>query len=276
MLNSQRRFGFTLAEGATHVVMLNSQRRFGFTLAEVLVTLGIIGVVAALTMPSLIANYQDNVRKQQFKKAYNTLNNAMLKAKSDLGYSPMCHAWAKYSDRPATAECAEKNEYGTCTRYTCNGGQPCPSNLNGMYEDCTDFTKAFLKNLNIAKTCSSRGYEQGCIKYIKGSDDIQKESNPDAKPDPNSGMSTANLKKRPAYVLADGMILIDLNFNGWKAYAVDINGNKKPNKWGYDIFTFQAVGDANGMTQYTVNTYAMTLTEKGGRTPLQMLQESLK
>ena len=85
-------------------------------------------MVAALTMPSLIANYQDNVRKQQFKKAYNTLNNAMLKAKSDLGYSPMCHAWAKYSDRPATAECAEKNEYGTCTRYTCNGGQPCPSN----------------------------------------------------------------------------------------------------------------------------------------------------
>lgn len=30
----------------------------GFTLAEVLITLGIIGVVAALTMPSIIANYQ--------------------------------------------------------------------------------------------------------------------------------------------------------------------------------------------------------------------------
>lgn len=32
----------------------------GFTLAEVLVTLGIIGVVAALTMPALIANYKKN------------------------------------------------------------------------------------------------------------------------------------------------------------------------------------------------------------------------
>ena len=72
------------------------------------------------------------------------------------------------------------------------------------------------------------------------------------------------------------MILIDLNYNGWKAFAVDINGNKNPNKWGYDIFTFQAVGDVHGMTQYTVDGYAMSLTEKGGRTPLQMLQESLK
>ena len=30
----------------------------GFTLAEVLITLGIIGVVAALTIPALIGNYQ--------------------------------------------------------------------------------------------------------------------------------------------------------------------------------------------------------------------------
>ena len=33
-------------------------KRFGFTLAEVLITLAIIGVVAAMTIPTLIANYQ--------------------------------------------------------------------------------------------------------------------------------------------------------------------------------------------------------------------------
>ena len=33
-------------------------KRFGFTLAEVLITLGIIGVVAAMTIPTLIANTQ--------------------------------------------------------------------------------------------------------------------------------------------------------------------------------------------------------------------------
>lgn len=33
-------------------------KKFGFTLAEVLITLGVIGVVAALTLPSVVANYQ--------------------------------------------------------------------------------------------------------------------------------------------------------------------------------------------------------------------------
>ena len=47
-----------------------------FTLAEVLITLGIIGVVAAMTLPALIQNYQSAVLKTQFKKAYSDLNNA--------------------------------------------------------------------------------------------------------------------------------------------------------------------------------------------------------
>lgn len=36
-------------------------RKIAFTLAEVLVTLGIIGVVAAITMPTLIDNHQKKV-----------------------------------------------------------------------------------------------------------------------------------------------------------------------------------------------------------------------
>lgn len=46
-----------------------------FTLAEVLITLGIIGVVAALTMPSLIANYQKKAYVTQLKKTTNTILN---------------------------------------------------------------------------------------------------------------------------------------------------------------------------------------------------------
>ena len=34
------------------------RKRFAFTLAEVLITLGIIGIVAAMTMPVLIAKYR--------------------------------------------------------------------------------------------------------------------------------------------------------------------------------------------------------------------------
>lgn len=49
---------------------------FGFTLAEVLITLGIIGVVAALTLPTLISNHRKKVYSTQLKKAVNTVLNA--------------------------------------------------------------------------------------------------------------------------------------------------------------------------------------------------------
>ena len=48
---------------------------YGFTLAEVLITLGIIGVVAAITIPALISNYQDKVMETRYKKAKNILIN---------------------------------------------------------------------------------------------------------------------------------------------------------------------------------------------------------
>lgn len=40
----------------------------GFTLAEVLITLGIIGVVAAMTIPTLMTNYQKKSTATQLKK----------------------------------------------------------------------------------------------------------------------------------------------------------------------------------------------------------------
>lgn len=49
---------------------------YAFTLAEVLITLGIIGVVAALTMPSLIAHHKAQVLQTQFKRSYSVLANA--------------------------------------------------------------------------------------------------------------------------------------------------------------------------------------------------------
>lgn len=61
-------------------------RKLGFTLAEVLITLGIIGVVAALTMPSIINKYQKEILRNQFKKAYSEISQAteLLKVKEDI------------------------------------------------------------------------------------------------------------------------------------------------------------------------------------------------
>lgn len=54
-----------------------------FTLAEVLITLGIIGVVAALTMPTLIQNHQRQVYVTGLKKAYSNISNAFSKMALD-------------------------------------------------------------------------------------------------------------------------------------------------------------------------------------------------
>lgn len=52
-------------------------KKFAFTLAELLITLGIIGVVAALTIPSFISTYDKQVYKTGLKKALNALNNSI-------------------------------------------------------------------------------------------------------------------------------------------------------------------------------------------------------
>lgn len=54
-----------------------------FTLAEVLITLGIIGVVAALTIPTLVANYQKTQYATQLKKFYATFNQALKQYTAD-------------------------------------------------------------------------------------------------------------------------------------------------------------------------------------------------
>ena len=56
-----------------------------FTLAEVLVTLGIIGVVAALTLPSVIQKHQEQVTVNKVKKFYSVMSQAMLMAIKDNG-----------------------------------------------------------------------------------------------------------------------------------------------------------------------------------------------
>lgn len=64
-------------------------KRSGFTLAEVLITLGIIGVVAAMTIPTLIANTNGAKFRSQFKKSISTLNQAglMSQAQYDFDYA---------------------------------------------------------------------------------------------------------------------------------------------------------------------------------------------
>lgn len=56
-----------------------------FTLAEVLITLGIIGVVAAMTIPTLINNYQKTTYVKALQKAYSEAVQVLKQISQDYG-----------------------------------------------------------------------------------------------------------------------------------------------------------------------------------------------
>ncbi len=96
LLFTLKRTAFTLAEGATHVAHCDKYRRVAFTLAEVLITLGIIGVVAALTIPSIIHKYKSIVLQNQLKKSYSNIQQAVLFMKEDLGIDNLIGEFVHY------------------------------------------------------------------------------------------------------------------------------------------------------------------------------------
>ena len=60
-------------------------KKLGFTLAEVLITLGIIGIVAALTLPAIVQKQQKQEASSRLKKFVSTFSQAILFAESDYG-----------------------------------------------------------------------------------------------------------------------------------------------------------------------------------------------
>ena len=64
-----------------------SRKRTAFTLAEVLITLGIIGIVAAMTLPSLITKYKIHELRTRFQKTNSIVNQALKYTLNDLGLS---------------------------------------------------------------------------------------------------------------------------------------------------------------------------------------------
>ncbi len=60
-------------------------RKYAFTLAEVLITLGIIGVVAAMTMPALIQHYKKQEASAKLKKFYSMMSQAILMSEAHNG-----------------------------------------------------------------------------------------------------------------------------------------------------------------------------------------------
>lgn len=253
-----------------------SQTQKAFTLAEILITLGIMGILAALTIPALIQKSWEIEQKSQFKKAYATLNNAIQKTVADFGYFPSCFNWmAGTSPSTCNEICSQKDEDNYCIAWTCSDGSPVPSSYFGDSSECSAFQTQMKKNLRIAKTCTSNAYDNGCIPAYKGADTILQGNNPDLT-DTQAEHATAGdsnqresiIRNSPAYILSDGIILFGRS-GLTTEYMFDINGKKPPNKWGYDLFEFLLTGYYDG--RWKLVGYS-PMTEKGGISTTDMIK----
>ena len=176
------------------------KNKFGFTLAEVLITLGIIGVVAAMTIPTLIKNYQKQVFYTQFRKATTVLENALKLYAVDNG----C-----------------EGEISNCF-------------VNQDYVWDNNFVDNFSKYFKISQLITEDNYEDVCKNYaIKSgfdTNDIYFE---------NGCINDLLFHNAYAFITTDGMLFnfaTDLGVGNGSFF--DINGFKGPNAIGRDIFVF--------------------------------------
>ena len=246
-------------------------KKSAFTLAEVLITLGIIGVVAALTLPTVINKVQSMILKNQFKKAYSTFYNAMKLVQVQNGAPMACWYW---DNNPyGSVKCIEENQYGNCTKWTMEDDSPLPSDINGNFSDCRKFSEDLIKTMKVVKFCEKDALKNGCLtESYRGADKVNSERDPNKEQDPNQLFNDSAIKKNyPAFITPDGTLYVRYGaMFGAPIFMVDVNGHKGPNKWGYDIFSFDIIGNPqDGMTNLRGDWYAV---EPNGKSFAQMLQ----
>ena len=94
-----------------------SRKRIAFTLAEVLITLGIIGVVAAITMPVLISNVQDRVKQKRvenIKQKLSKVTDKMAVQSGLIGYGDTMSFVNEMTKHMKVAKVCDNNHIANC------------------------------------------------------------------------------------------------------------------------------------------------------------------
>jgi len=185
--------------GDVGISFRNSTGANAFTLAEVLLTLAIIGVVAALTIPAVVTKVTKDQYVVGLKKAYNTL---------------------KAVEREAV------QEHGPTENWNLGHSTP-------QYDPTKDFEKYFLPHLDVLKNCGSDTTERGCwaedVTDLNGSWVFNlNDSGEVYRFITSDGM---------AWAYEDATYYVDKSAIRAIIY-VDVNGLKGPNKYGRDVFAF--------------------------------------
>ena len=185
-------------------------KKAAFTLAEVLITLGIIGVVAALTLPTLIQNYQKRVYINQLKKSYSVLSNGFRLMMAHDGVTELkdTHAFSGMGANFCGSR-SSTNLNNILTNDCSSIREGLTSVFSGIqFAPCDDIETKYLNGTIIPSTGNGfRKSTHTCIKFPDGSELLSYEFRKDS--------TTTNGR-----------------------LYVDINGPKNPNTLGRDIFEF--------------------------------------
>ena len=206
-------------------------RRQGFTLAEVLITLGIIGVVAAMTLPSLIAKYQERELVTRAKRTYSVVMNALNAYNTDnqsLGdYSILMDAsktndeilaeFSKYLNNVML--CKQSGKQKCKLPYTVKYAKP-QNNGSGKNGGFSMWSEAMLLNDGAILALRRETANSGSCFYNWESINTDSNGNYIKNPD-------GTYQKTPHTSTRCGRIL------------VDTNGYRAPNRIGSDVFIFQ-------------------------------------
>jgi hypothetical protein len=167
---------------------------------------------------------------------------------------------------------------GNWTENNLSNGDPLPPDYNGNFSDCAQIAAQMIKNFKVIKHCPNNAYSGGCIPAYKGNDTARKEID-DTLTDYDLNKATSGCggyrestvrNSAPAYVLADGTIILAYSTTFTpRIFAMDINGKKPPNKWGYDLFSFSTTGQPKKMY---LKAGGCDFAEKGGMTAAKMLE----
>lgn len=190
--------------------MKNSE--FGFSLAEVLITLGIIGVVAALTMPSLIQSYKERETVARVKKFYSMINQAFLLAINENG--PV--------DEWDFAEVDQETGINTSNKFF-------------------EYLRPYLK---IAKDC---GTQSGCISdatYVRLNGEAQMAYGTNKAYYKVILIDGSYMWMRQVYGTGFHCNVFDGGYeNSCGGMWIDVNGKQPPNTIGKDTFSFAILKD---------------------------------
>lgn len=89
----------------------------GFTLAEVLITLAIIGVVAALTIPAVVRNYRAVQYETALKKAYSEMSQVVNRMNTEEGKLSTIENYDHHTFSPIFIKYVKSTEYYKSLTY---------------------------------------------------------------------------------------------------------------------------------------------------------------